>query len=212
MPYSFILTATIPASPQEVYDAWLDSRAHSAMTGGKATQSADVGAAVTAWDDYITGNNVELVPGKRIVQTWRTTEFTDEHGDSVIIVTLDPVSGGSQLTLEHTNVPDEHTSYEESGWREHYFEPMQRYFMTAAKVAAVRAGARKAKKAAAKTSAKKTSAKKVPAKKKAAARKKTAVKKSVKKTVKKKAAKKKSTTKKSKAKKRVPARKKSRRR
>ena len=133
MPYTYTLTATIPASPQDIYDAWLDSRAHSDMTGGKATQSAKVGAAVTAWDDYISGNNVELVPGKRIVQTWRTTKFTDEHGDSIIIVTLEPARGGTNLTLEHANVPDGQTSYEESGWQEHYFEPMRRYFLMVSK-------------------------------------------------------------------------------
>jgi uncharacterized protein YndB with AHSA1/START domain len=162
MSYDFTLVAVIPAPPQAVYDAWLDSRAHSAMTGGKATQSANVGDTVSAWDDYIVGRNVALVPGKRIVQTWRTTQFTDEHEDSIITVTLDPMTGGTRLTLTHANVPDDHTSYEEAGWREHYFEPMQRYFHTAAKVADVIAGRRPAKQAA---------AKKKPVKKKAALKK-----------------------------------------
>jgi uncharacterized protein YndB with AHSA1/START domain len=189
MPYSFTLSAIIPASPQDVYDAWLDTRGHSAMTGGKAIQSAAVGDPVTAWDDYITGRNIELVPGERIVQTWRTTEFTDEHEDSTITVTLVPINGGTRLTLTHDNVPDEQTSYEEAGWREHYFEPMQRYFNTATKVANVIAGRRPAKKTAA--------AKKRPAKKKAAARKKTVVRKTAKKkSTKKKAAKKRPSAKK----------------
>jgi hypothetical protein len=32
------------------------------------------------------------------------------------------------LTLEHSNVPDEHKSYEEGGWQSNYFEPMIVYF------------------------------------------------------------------------------------
>jgi len=32
------------------------------------------------------------------------------------------------LTLVHSNVPDEHTSYEEGGWESNYFEPMKTYF------------------------------------------------------------------------------------
>ena len=184
MPYSFTLNAIIPASPQDVYDAWLDTRAHSAMTGGKASQSAGIGDPVTAWDDYITGRNVELVPGERIMQTWRTSEFTDEHEDSLITVTLAPIKGGTRLTLLHANVPDDHTSYEEAGWRTHYFEPMQRYFNTAAKVANVIAGRRPAKKQTA-------AAKKRPVRK-ASAKKKSAVKQAAKKkSAKKKAAKKK---------------------
>ncbi|MGZ3410190.1 MAG: SRPBCC domain-containing protein [Xanthobacteraceae bacterium] len=179
MPYTYTLTATIPASPQDIYDAWLDSRAHSAMTGGKATQSDEVGAAFTAWDDYIAGNNVELIPGERIVQTWRTTEFTDEHGDSIITVTLEPARGGTNLILEHANVPDGQTSYEESGWQEHYFEPMQRYFLIVtkgdapakpkpAKKKAVKKAAVKKKKTQAKSAAKKAAKKTA---KKASARK-----------------------------------------
>jgi uncharacterized protein YndB with AHSA1/START domain len=128
MPYSFTLTTTIPASPQEVYEAWLDSLAHSEMTGGAATMSNEVGAEVSAWDTYITGRNLELVPGERIVQTWRTSEFGDEHEDSIVTLTLEPVEEGTLLTLEHTNVPDEQRSYEENGWQENYFEPMIAYF------------------------------------------------------------------------------------
>jgi len=173
MPYTYTLTALIPAPPRDIYDAWLDSRGHSAMTGGKATQSAKVGAAVAAWDDYITGKNLHLEPGKRIVQTWRTTQFTDAHGDSVITVTLAKVPGGTRLTLNHANVPDDQISYEESGWKEHYFTPMQRYFMTMTNVAAVMERAKMAakkssRKTLGKSAAKKKAAKKTASKKKTA--------------------------------------------
>lgn len=128
MPYSFTLRTTIPASPQEVYEAWLDSLAHSEMTGGAATMSEEIGAEVSAWDNYITGRNIELIPGERIVQSWRTSEFGEEHEDSIITLTLEPVEEGTLLTLEHSNVPEEHRSYEEGGWQENYFEPMMAYF------------------------------------------------------------------------------------
>jgi uncharacterized protein YndB with AHSA1/START domain len=128
VPYAFTLTTTIPASAQEIYDAWLDSFTHSEMTRGEASMSDEVGADVSAWNGYITGHNLELIPGERIVQSWRTTQFTDEHEDSIITVTLEEVQGGTLLTLVHSNVPDGQTSYELGGWREHYFEPMMDYF------------------------------------------------------------------------------------
>lgn len=128
MRYAFTLTTTIPASADEIYDAWLDSRAHSEMTGAEASQSDEVGAVVTAWGDYISGRNLELVPGERIVQSWRSADFTDEHEDSVITVTLEEVEDGTLLTLVHSNVPEGQTSYERGGWEEHYFEPMKEYF------------------------------------------------------------------------------------
>jgi len=128
MPYTYALSSVIPATPQEIYDAWLDSIAHSQMTGGDANVSDQVGAEFSAWGDYITGRNLELVPGERIVQSWRTTKFDDEHEDSIITVTLEEADDGTLLTLVHSNVPDEHTNYEDGGWQSNYFEPMKAYF------------------------------------------------------------------------------------
>jgi uncharacterized protein YndB with AHSA1/START domain len=127
MPYRFTVSDLIPARPRQVYDAWLDSRAHSRMTGGKARVSSRVGGTFTAWDGYITGTNLELTPGKRIVQAWRTSEFADSDPDSRITVTFKPVAGGTRVTLLHTRVPDNNTGYR-SGWHESYFEPMKDYF------------------------------------------------------------------------------------
>lgn len=128
MPYTYTLTSVIPATPQEIYEAWLDSIAHSEMTGAEATMSDEVGAEVSAWNGYITGRNLELVPGERIVQSWRTSEFDEEHEDSVVTLTLEGTDEGTLLTLVHSNVPEEHRSYEEGGWESNYFEPMRLYF------------------------------------------------------------------------------------
>lgn len=128
MPYRYVLTATVPASPEEIYEAWLDSHGHSEMTGAEAIMSDQVGGEISAWDGYISGRNLELVPGRRIVQSWRTSEFSAAHGDSVVTVTLESVDDGTLLTLEHSNVPDEQRSYEEGGWQSNYFEPMVAYF------------------------------------------------------------------------------------
>jgi len=130
MSFRFTVSAVIPARPRAIYDAWLDSKAHGKMSGGKAKASAKVGAKFAAWDGYITGINLELVPGKRIVQSWRSSEFAEGDEDSRIAVTLKPVAGGTRLTLLHTGVPDGQTGYKE-GWRESYFEPMKAYFAKA---------------------------------------------------------------------------------
>ncbi len=128
MSYEFTLTAIIPATPEEIYNAWLDTHGHTAMTGAAAQMSAQPGAAYTSWDGYISGRNLELVPNQRIVQSWRTTRFQEDQSDSKITVTLTPVEAGTLLTLLHADVPDGHTKYEDGGWQAHYFEPMKRYF------------------------------------------------------------------------------------
>jgi activator of HSP90 ATPase len=131
MPYSFKLASVIPASPEAIYDAWLDSSGHSAMTGAKATASDKAGAAFAAWDGYISGRNIELIRGQRIVQSWRTSQFAAADPDSIITVTLAPAEGGARLTLEHANVPDGegHRGYENGGWEDYYFAPMKAYFV-----------------------------------------------------------------------------------
>ena len=128
MPYEFTLTSVMPASAQEIYEAWLDSLAHSQMTGGKALMSDEIDAEVSAWDGYITGRNLHLVPHERIVQSWRTSRFTEDHEDSVITLSLEETDEGTLLILVHSNVPDDQTSYERGGWEANYFKPMKDYF------------------------------------------------------------------------------------
>lgn len=121
------LSAIINATPETIYKAWLSSEAHSAMTGGDATCSSREGDSHSAWDGYITGTNVKLTPFKEIQQTWRTTEFSEDDEDSNLIIQLSEHEQGTELKLIHTNIPEGQTQYE-NGWKEHYFEPMSRYF------------------------------------------------------------------------------------
>lgn len=127
MAIEFVVSAVFPATPQEVYTAWLSSKGHSDMTGSPASISAKVGGEFDAWDGYIHGKNLELVPGKRIVQSWRTSEFSKDEPDSRIEITLEPVGNQTKLTLRHTGLPPHGTQYEQ-GWVESYFEPMKEYF------------------------------------------------------------------------------------
>ncbi len=128
MTYDFKLSCTLSATPQAVYDAWLDSAAHGAMTGGAATVDKRVGGAYSAWDGYIAGKTLELIPGKRIVQSWRTSEFAAGDPDSTITVELEQTEVGTRLSLTHSGVPDGQTSYENGGWQDNYFAPMKAYF------------------------------------------------------------------------------------
>lgn len=128
MAYDFELVCELPASPHAVYDAWLSSAGHSAMTGAKAKASTKVGAAYSAWDGYIVGRNLELVPDRRIVQSWRTSEFAADDPNSTITIELTPLGAGTRLSLRHVGVPDGQTAYEKGGWRDNYFEPMKAYF------------------------------------------------------------------------------------
>lgn len=128
MKESIVLKETFETNPSEIYNAWLDSDLHSDMTGGEASCSTKVGDSFSAWDGYITGQNVELIQDQKIVQKWRTSEFDDSDEDSILTIELNQLTNGkAELTLTHTNIPEGQTQYEQ-GWRDHYFIPMQSYF------------------------------------------------------------------------------------
>jgi uncharacterized protein YndB with AHSA1/START domain len=200
---SLELMVLLPGAPDRVYTAWLDSAQHAAFTGDAATIDPVVGGAHSAWDGYIVGKNVELEPGRRIVQTWRTSEFPDEAEDSLLELRLEPAEGGTRLILKHTSIPEGQGEQYEEGWKEYYFDPMMEYFTNLAVSPAVVGAVRvvssavkaepkpKKKVAPLKQKSSPTKKKVIPMPKKAAA-KKTAPKKATKAAPKKAAAKKKS--------------------
>ncbi len=130
MAKTITLKTIIPATPKMVYDAWLNSKEHTAMTGGPtAVISNEVGSPFTAHNAYLWGKNLELIPVQKIVQTWRTNGFKSTDSDSQIEITLKSHSNGTSLTLRHSNIPSQE-GHVVKGWISHYFNPMKAYFKT----------------------------------------------------------------------------------
>ena len=121
-------SAVIPASPEDIYKAWMSSSGHSAMTGSKAQVTPRVGGKYSAWDGYIAGKTLELEPPMRIVQTWRSTDFSAEDEDSRLEIVLAKARGGTKVTLKHTNIPRGQAAEYKKGWVDFYFKPMKKYF------------------------------------------------------------------------------------
>ncbi len=125
---SIRLSILLPASPSEIYVAWLDSIEHSKFTGGVAQIDPQPGGIFDIWDSYITGKTLQLEPYHRILQSWRTTEFPPDSPDSRLEVLIQSKSGGTELILNHVDIPDGQAEMYTQGWKEYYFEPMLEYF------------------------------------------------------------------------------------
>jgi len=125
---SIKLSLTLPVDPKTLYNAWLNSDEHSAFTKSKAVIEKKVGSSFTAHDGYITGKNELLHMNKRIVQSWRTTDFNEEAEDSKIEILFEKVDKGTKIILHHSNLPEETGKTYRKGWRDHYFKPLKEYF------------------------------------------------------------------------------------
>lgn len=115
------------ASPHEVYEALMDYKKHTKFTGASAKISREVGGKFTAYGDYIEGKNLELVPDKKIVQTWHSSEWADGIYSKVTFL-LRKIKDGTQLDFIHEEVPEEFYEDIKQGWIDHYWSKMKETF------------------------------------------------------------------------------------
>jgi activator of HSP90 ATPase len=115
------------AAPQRVYDVLLDARQFSELTGGAgAAIDAQVGGAFSCFGGMITGRNIELQAGRRIVQAWRVGNWP-EGVYSIVHFELTAIGAGSKLTFSHSGFPDGTREHLDAGWHRMYWEPLAKY-------------------------------------------------------------------------------------
>ena len=117
-------SVTFKAPPHEVYEALMDSRQHARFTQAPAKISRKVGGAISAFGDYITGTNLELVPDQKIVQAWHASEWPAGHMSKATFK-LAPVPGGTRLSFTHSGVPDKFVADIRQGWIDNYWVPLK---------------------------------------------------------------------------------------
>ncbi len=118
----------IPATPEEVYEAFVDPKKHCAFTDSKATGEAKIGGEFTAWDGYIFGKFLEFEPGKRLVQEWQTTEWPEGYPPSRFELTFKEVPEGTEISMVHSNIPKQQKEELAEGWIDFYWNPLKEYF------------------------------------------------------------------------------------
>ena len=125
---SFEISHVFPVPAKVIYESWLNEFEHSNMTGGTAEIEPFVGGKFMAWDGFIRGSTIELVPNEKIALSWRTVHFPENAPDSYVELTLESIGDNTLLTLTHTNIPAGQLEDCETGWIEYYFDPMLEYF------------------------------------------------------------------------------------
>ena len=115
------------ASPQELYDLYLDPKKHAAFTGGRVKISAKPGSIFEAFDRMLWGTTLLAIPGRQIVQRWRSCNFKDTDMDSILVLTFVPAGKGGRIELIHANVPKQDHAGVTKGWPRYYWEPLRKY-------------------------------------------------------------------------------------
>lgn len=114
------------ASPKILFEMYMDSGKHSAATGAPAEMSRKIGGEWHAHGGAIGGKNLLIVPGQKIVQSWRATHWKKGE-QSILILTFERAPGGSFVDLVHVGVPHHDQKGVRNGWPSYYWKPWKKY-------------------------------------------------------------------------------------
>ena len=113
----------LPASPEALFEMYVDAKQHSALTGSEVTVSREPGSAFSAFAGALTGRMVATVPGRLVVQTWRSTNFAPDDSDSILVLAFSEAPSGGRIDLVHAGVADRDYEGVSEGWRKYYWGP-----------------------------------------------------------------------------------------
>jgi len=117
---------TLNAEPNDIYNALTNQRMLEIWTGENAIMEPVPNTEFSLWDGAITGMNLEFEENKKIVQQWY---FEGQQETSVVTLLLHPHKKGTNIELNHTNIPDEAFENISNGWDEDYFDALKELFI-----------------------------------------------------------------------------------
>ena len=127
----------IKASRKRVYDALTDAKQFDKviqlsgvmqamhLPDKPAEISREIGGAFALFGGYITGRQLELLPGERIVQAWRAGSW-DPGIYSIARFELVEQGAATTIVFDHTGFPKGAAESLASGWKAHYWEPLEK--------------------------------------------------------------------------------------
>jgi activator of HSP90 ATPase len=115
------------ATPQQLYEALLESRQFTEFSGTPAEINREVGGAFSLFKGHIVGRNLELVSNERIVQAWRVVTWP-EGAYSIVRFDLKPQGSGTHLVFDHIGFPEGLHDHLAAGWEENYWSLLKKYF------------------------------------------------------------------------------------
>jgi activator of HSP90 ATPase len=118
----------VAAPPAKVYAVLTEGELFSKMSGGAPAEiDGAAGGVFSCFGGMIHGQNVECLPGERVVQAWRVKTW--EPGlYSIVRFDLRAEKQGTRVVLDHTGFPDGQAEHLGKGWQDNYLEPLRKLF------------------------------------------------------------------------------------
>jgi activator of HSP90 ATPase len=116
-------TVTFKAKANAVYELLMDAKKHSVLAGDEARISRSVGGKFNI-GGYIEGTNLELVPGKKIVQSWRYEDWPKGHYSKATFAFIEE-NGKTRMTFTQAGIPAQFYEDIKQGWIDYYWSPMK---------------------------------------------------------------------------------------
>ena len=127
MPRNIIIASELPATPEKLFDMYLDAESHAAFTGLPVVLERRAGGMFRAFNSMISGKILHIEAKTLIVQTWRSANWPLTAMDSVLVLSFWPAAGGARIEVVHSNVPDEDFAGVSQGWEKYYWTPWRIY-------------------------------------------------------------------------------------
>jgi activator of HSP90 ATPase len=127
MPNVIKQSVTLPASARNLYAMYLNPKTHRAITGAKVVIGARRGSPFSAFNGMLHGRTLHTVPGRLIVQAWRSVNFKKTDVDSTLILTFTPMGKRGRIDLVHVGVPQQDYRGVMRGWKKYYWQPWRKY-------------------------------------------------------------------------------------
>ena len=115
----------IRSTPDQVYLGLTNPLTIQLWSGEEAEMEEKEGTEFSLFEGSIVGRNLELVPGKKIIQEWY---FGDDEMESIVTILLHPKGEHTSLELRHNNIPKEDYDDIVSGWNDVYMSRLMEFY------------------------------------------------------------------------------------
>jgi len=114
-------------SPYDLYECFIHPGRVRAYAGDSSVISGEKGGKSILFGGNVQTENVELIPGKKIIQKWRFKEWPQDYY-STLTLDFETKDNKTVLNLTQEGVPESDRDRTEQGWNANYFTRIKGIF------------------------------------------------------------------------------------